>query len=139
MSRLDRLVRTAGAHMDDDENLLGSVLGRLAASRAHVALVATDRQLLVVRDHLSRDTVERHPYGDVTAFEREDAPGALAVEVVTTAGRVRIERIADTAEARVALRLMARRVEANDATTLRTAGGPAGAPPATPARVRIVS
>lgn len=110
MSRLDRLVRATAAHVQDDEGLLASVVGRMAEPRGYVALVATDRRLLVVTSRLGRPTVESLAYADISVFDRQDGP-PISVELVALAGRFHIEHIADDAISRVALRLIANRID----------------------------
>lgn len=139
MSRLDRLVRAVGPVVDDDEGLIGSVLGRETEGRAHLALVLTDRRLVVVRERFTHPSVETHLYGEVTSFHRQDAPGAIAVDIVTSNGRVRLDRISDEPAARVVLQLLERRIEAGGVRDAQaTAATEPGPTPVRP-MVRIVT
>lgn len=135
MSRLDRLVRNVGPYMDDAEALLASVVGRRADGRGHVALVATDRRLLLVTEGFTRVMVDELPYGELTSFDRVDEHGTATVEVVATEARWRLERIELDAEAGVALELIERRCRA---ARTAPAGATAAAPAIVPPRVRIL-
>jgi hypothetical protein len=136
MSRLDRLVRAAAAALDDFEGLLGSALGHDGEHRRRVALVATDRRLLLVGERFVGVDVTSLPYDEITAIEREDGR-TLAVTIVTAGGRHSVTDIVDEPSARVALQLAERRA-ARDAATGQAAGTPvAGAP--RPARVRVLA
>jgi hypothetical protein len=128
MSRLDRLVRSAGARMDDDEVLVASVLGRRSDGRGHAALVATDRRLLLVTEGFTRTMIDELEYGEVTAFDRLDDGVSTTVDVVATEARWRLERIELDAGARVALDLIARRCRP---------ASPTVEPPARSPRVRL--
>lgn len=109
MSRLDRLVRSVGPRMDDAEVLIASVLGHRADGRGHVALVATDRRLLLVTEGFTRTMLDELGYAGITSFRRTDGPEGSTVDVTATDARWRVERIPDGAEERVALALIERR------------------------------
>jgi hypothetical protein len=136
MSRLDRLVRAAAAALDDFEGLLGSALGHDGEHRRRVALVATDRRLLLVGERFVGVDVTAIPYGEVTGIERKDGR-TLAVTVVTGSGRHTVTDIVDEPSARVALQLVERRA-AGEAAAGRPAGTPVAAA-ARPARVRVLA
>lgn len=131
MSRLDRLVRCVGPRMDEAEVLIASVLGHRADGRGHVALVATDRRLLLVTEGFTRTMVDEIPFTEVTGFDRQDDGDATTVEVTALDARWRVERIVADAAGRVATGLIERRC--------RQATEPRPAPmPPLPRRVRVL-
>ncbi|MBW3659589.1 MAG: PH domain-containing protein [Actinobacteria bacterium] len=109
MSRLDRLVRSVGPRMDEAEVLIASVLGHRPDGRGHLALVATDRRLLLVTEGFARTMVDELSYAGITSFSLTDDPSGTVVEVVAREARWRLERIEASPEARVALALIERR------------------------------
>lgn len=121
MSRLDRLVRAAWPHLDDEEALLGSILGRVADERARAAVVATDRRVVVVIERFNGPEVRCFRYADITDLEREDVAGLARLSIVASTGRAAIDRIEADASARVVLQLLERRAEVAEERTIRTA------------------
>lgn len=121
MSRLDRLVRAARVHLHEDEALLGSVLGRVADGRARAALLATDRQIVVVVDRLGAAEATAFRYADVTELRREDRDGRSRIDIVSSTGRASVDRIPDDATSRVVLRLLQHRAAIAEDRTVRTA------------------
>ncbi|MBW3619483.1 MAG: hypothetical protein KY461_04510 [Actinobacteria bacterium] len=111
MSRLDRLVRTIGPRMDEAEVLIASVLGHRGDGRGHVALVATDRRLLLVTEGFTRTMIDELFYTDVTGFTRTADGAGTTVEVIATEARWRVERIESDAAGHVALGLIERRCQ----------------------------
>lgn len=119
--RIDRLARAARAHLDEDEGLLGSVLGRLVDARIHAAVVATDRQVLVVTERMFTPSVRAFRYADITELTRTDAADTIRLDVVGSTGRVSVDRIPRDATARVVVALLLRRAEVAEDRTIRTA------------------
>lgn len=132
MSRLDRLVRTVGPRMDDAEVLIASVLGHRGDGRGHVALVATDRRVLLVTEGFARTMIDEMPYEEITDFRRSGEGGSTTVEVVGTEARWRIDRIAHEPADVVAVGLIERRCQRGTGTAA------ASAPPVRIPPVRIL-
>lgn len=131
MSRHDRLVRSVGPRMDEAEVLIASVLGHRVDGRGYVALVATDRRLLLVTEGFTRTMVDELAYSTITSFDRSDAPAGTTIEVVATDARWRVERITASPEVGVALALIERRC-------LRPDGAVVPPRPHVPPRVRLL-
>lgn len=120
-NRLDRLARAARAHLDEDEALLGTVLGRITEARSHAAVVATDRQVLVVTDRMFSPEVRAFRYADITELDRTDEVDTIRLDIVSSTGRASIDRIPRDATSRVVVALLLRRAEVAEDRTIRTA------------------
>lgn len=117
--------------MDDAEVLIASVLGHRADGRGHVALVATDRRILLVTEGFTRTMIDELLWAEITGFVRADDGGAATVEVVATDARWRVERIECDPAGLVALGLIERRC-------LQAVAPPRPTMPPLPQRVRLL-
>lgn len=108
MATLDRFVRQTRRFLEPSEGLLATALGREAGGRRRVAVVATDRRVLLV--HLRPEAPRELPYtGLEVTCSRDEGGGRLVLS--GPAGRVEVERIADTAAAELLVSLVRRRLD----------------------------
>lgn len=131
MGRLDRLVRAATQQLEPGEGLLASLCGRHPERRGHVAVVATDRRVLVVHERFHGVEVRAVAYAEITGVEREHGV-PLGVTLVTPDDPIALTRIRDGAGARVALGLIERRVRG------AATAAPGDWPAERPQRVRVL-
>ena len=123
MGALAHVIRRLRADLGPSEGLLASVLGREAGGRRRVAIVATDRRLLLAT--LRPQPVTELDYTDLEVdLVLEDGRASITLLADGTAHE--IDRISDVASARLLVDLIGQRTEP-------------GERPASRPRVRIVS
>lgn len=108
MAALARIVHRVRQDLDPEEGLLASVLGREHGGRRRLAIVATDRRLLLValRPEPPRELAYRGLEADLTV-----ADGAAAVTLRTEGATHEVDRIGDVAAARILVELIAHRTD----------------------------
>lgn len=123
MGLLGRIVRRVRPQLSPDEGLLASVLGRELDGRRRVAIIATDRRLLLAA--LRPEPPIELRYRSVSASCEARAGGA-SITLTTPDATHGIERIGDVTAARLLVDLINQRVDSPQR-------------PAPPQRVRLIS
>lgn len=109
MSVLDRAIRIARGTLGPDEGLLASVLGRETDGRRRIAVVVTDRRLLLV--HLRPQPPVALPL-DSVQLELDVQGGEATLTVLAAGERHDVARIRDVAAARLLAELVAQHAAA---------------------------
>jgi hypothetical protein len=111
VAALGHAIRRARARLGPFEGLLGSVLGRERGGRRRVAIVATDRRVLLVS--LRPEPPVELAYGDLSADLVVD-DGHAAVTLRTDEATHAVDRVGDVAAARLLVDLISQRTDVPD-------------------------